>query len=114
MNKDGTGNPMIIERCKTAGSIQKNTNFPIIVSGADTKKVGISEAEYMKEYLIQNNNINKNVIIMEEKADNTVENAINCLQIIQKITKESASFESPIRVIVIIIAISQSTKYIYI
>lgn len=53
--------------------IKRNPNVKVIVSGGQGKGEDISEAESMKEYLIQHG-VNSENILKEEKSENTMEN----------------------------------------
>lgn len=67
---------------------ESTNNTIIILSGGDIKGHGITEASLMYKKLIdldnnRSNNSIEDILILEEKANNTVENAINCYNIIQ-------------------------------
>lgn len=66
--------------------IDKNDTCKIILSGGVTKNNTISEAEYMKTYLVKNG-IDNNRIILEDKSIDTVENIMNCRSIIESNSK---------------------------
>jgi len=60
-------------------------NTRIIVTGGDTKQYNITEASIMRQKLISlhGNTSIDNIIMLEEDASNTVENAINCYKMIK-------------------------------
>jgi len=78
LRKDGTPEPMLLSRCDKALEVYGKTGYPIINSGADTIGCGRSEARVMTEYM--NRRYPGVPIIMDEAANNTVENFQNCLQ----------------------------------
>lgn len=61
--------------------LDNNPNTKVILSGGITKGNTISEASYMKDYLIKNG-IDPNIITLEDKSIDTVENIENCLNYI--------------------------------
>lgn len=69
--------------------VDDSNNTKIIVTGGDTKKYNITEASIMRQKLISlheeytGNTSIDNIIILEEHASNTVENAINCYEMIK-------------------------------
>jgi DUF218 domain len=81
----------LVGRLKTAVNLISNNNYEkptALLTGADTVKCGISEAEAMKSWLgIQlRSDIN---YILEEQAKNTVENAIYCCDILKNLASQS-------------------------
>lgn len=75
----GEAEPMLLRRCDKALEIHALTQYTIINSGADTVGCGTSEAKFMTEYM---QNITQNApIIMEQQANNTVENFRYCLDL---------------------------------
>ena len=78
---------VLIERLECALKyLRSNNKTTIVLSGGITKNNSLSEAQVMKEYLIQNG-INENRIILEDKSIDTVENIANCLNYIDKNSK---------------------------
>ncbi len=57
------------------------TKSKIIVSGGITNNNSISEADVMKNYLIENG-VDERQIIIEDKSKTTIENIINCKEIV--------------------------------
>lgn len=55
LEKTGKPEKMLLQRCEKALEIQKQTNFPIITSGADTVKCGITEAKVMSDFILSKN-----------------------------------------------------------
>ena len=53
--ESGEPEQMLLQRCDQALNVQKETNFPIIVSGGDTVKCGITEARVMANYILSKN-----------------------------------------------------------
>ncbi|MFT8316149.1 MAG: YdcF family protein [Clostridium sp.] len=64
--------------------IKRNPNVKVIVSGGQGKGEDISEAESMKEYLIQHG-VNSENILKEEKSENTMENMKYTAEILNKV-----------------------------
>lgn len=64
----------------------ENNNCKIILSGGITSNNTISEAEVMKDYLV-NNGINESRIILEDKSTDTVENIRNCKEYVDSKSK---------------------------
>ena len=80
---DGTMREPLIERLKAGLAVAKQyPNSKVIVTGGVPKE-GVTEAEAMNEWLIANG-IAKERIIMENKATDTVENALFTTAILQK------------------------------
>ena len=68
--------------------VNDSINTKIIVTGGDTKQYNITEASIMRQKLISlheytGNTSIDNIIMLEEHASNTVENAINCYEMIK-------------------------------
>lgn len=71
------------ERLKRAIEILKEKNIDnIIISGGIGVKGTFNEAEYMKEFLL-NNDIDERKILIENKSTTTEENIINSLEILK-------------------------------
>lgn len=79
LREKGRPEPMLLNRCDQAIQVHRETGFPIIASGADTMKVGISEAQVMSRYMRSQDPLLP--IILEEEANNTVENFQYCFRI---------------------------------
>ncbi|MDF2673826.1 MAG: hypothetical protein K0R09_2091 [Clostridiales bacterium] len=72
--------PLLEERLKVSNQLTAiNSYKKIIVTGGKVAS-DISEAVIMKEYLISNG-VNKDCIILEMEASDTIENMINCKEI---------------------------------
>ena len=79
---------------KTIKYLDNNPNTKVILSGGITKDNTISEASCMKDYLVKNG-IDTNIITLEDKSTDTVENIENCLNYINqkdKITLISSNY----------------------
>lgn len=75
--------PILDERLERAIEILKEKNIDnIIISGGIGVKGNFSEAEYMKEFLL-NNDIDEKRILIENKSTTTEENIINSLEILK-------------------------------
>ena len=85
LRKDGTPEPELLIRCQKAYEVHMELGYPIITSGADPAKIGITEAEFMKSYLIKSFGCDPTMILKEEKANNTIENFINTLEIAKEL-----------------------------
>ena len=51
LKKNGDAEKMLLNRCDKAIEVHRLTGFPIICSGADTVRVGITEAQVMADYI---------------------------------------------------------------
>lgn len=81
--EDGTMQPTLIERLKAGLSVAKKyPNSKIIVTGGVPKQ-GITEADAMSKWLIDNG-IEKERIIMEKMSTDTVENGLFSTAILEK------------------------------
>ena len=75
--------PILDERLERAIEILKEKNIDnIIISGGIGVKGTFNEAEYMKEFLL-NNDIDERKILIENKSTTTEENIINSLEILK-------------------------------
>lgn len=54
LRENGTPEPELLTRCEEAYQVHKDLRYPIITSGGDTANIGITEAEFMRNYIIQN------------------------------------------------------------
>ena len=71
--ESGEPEQMLLQRCDQALNVQKETNFPIIVSGGDTVKCGITEARVMGQlYFVKKPkvryNFSKSIKVIELRA----------------------------------------------
>jgi len=86
LKKNGEPEKMLLNRCDKAIEVHRLTGFPIICSGADTVRVGITEAQVMAEYI---KSYDSSIpIILEENANNTVENFHYCFEIADQLNAE--------------------------
>ena len=79
---------------KTIKYLDNNPNTKVILSGGITKNNTISEASYMKDYLVKNG-IDPRIITLEDTSIDTVENIENCLAYLKptdKITLISSNY----------------------
>ena len=67
---------------KTIEYYNEHKNITLILSGGKTSNTDISEAGVMKKYLLENSKINESQIITEDYSENTVQNLINILEMI--------------------------------
>jgi len=82
LRKNGLPEPMLLNRCHKALEIAKMKKFPIIVTGGDTINCGITEATVMADFIRQ---FDAEVeVLVEHRADNTVENFQNCLAMVSQ------------------------------
>lgn len=87
LNRDGSISSILKHRLDKFINIQNKKNYKIIVSGGKVEKKALhTEAYAMKRYLMNIGNVPKEKIITENKAQNTVENALFSLKIISKYT----------------------------
>ena len=83
LNDDGSMNEVLIKRLEqTYEAAKVNSNAKIIVTGG-VQKSGITESYLMKNWLVDRG-ISKDRIIIEDKARDTVENALNSAQILKE------------------------------
>ena len=76
VNDDGTITEIQKERLEMAKEIEQifNPDYYILSGGSPNKKAGISEAEGMYNYLVQDG-FNKEKLILEKESYSTVQNA---------------------------------------
>ena len=86
LKKNGEPEKMLLNRCDKAIEVHRLTGFPIICSGADTVRVGITEAQVMADYIKSHDS--SIPIIFEENANNTVENFQYCFEIADQLNAE--------------------------
>ncbi len=77
--------PLLLDRLNTALTlIHLNSYRSIIVSGGNVSQASsITEAEIMKDYLIQNG-IHRDKVLMEKESRDTIENLVNCKRIMER------------------------------
>lgn len=80
---------ILIPRLETGSEIYKdlknqNKNVNIIISGGDVANIGITETDFMANYLVFRKNIPHNNIILENKAKNTYENMVFSIPLLIK------------------------------
>lgn len=75
VNKDGVSKTLKLRLDKAIEYYNENEHINIIVSGGQGKDEIMTEASAMKEYLVENG-VNRNNIILEDKATTTLENII--------------------------------------
>lgn len=75
VNKDGVSKTLKLRLDKAIEYYNKNKHINIIVSGGQGKDEIMTEASAMREYLVENG-VNRNNIILEDKATTTLENII--------------------------------------
>ncbi len=73
VNEDGSGSTSLNSRLDKAIEIARESDIKIIVSGGQGSDEPISEAQYMYNYLIENE-IDSSRIILEDKSTSTLEN----------------------------------------
>lgn len=85
LNSDGTPPQTLVKRIEeTAAAYRELGNVSIIVTGADPVKVGITEAEVMRQMLTKEG-VPEASIFLEPQADNTVQNAIYSAPILKSL-----------------------------
>lgn len=86
INDDGSFTDIMVKRLELAKELYDNKEIDkIIVSGGiANEKVGFSEAERMKEYLV-NRSVPDNLIILEDKSLSTRQNALFSVPIAKKL-----------------------------
>jgi uncharacterized SAM-binding protein YcdF (DUF218 family) len=83
LSEEGTMQPTLVERLKVGlAAAKKYPNSKIIVTGGVPKK-GITEADAMSKWLVDNG-IAKERIIMEKMSTDTVENSLFTTAILEK------------------------------
>lgn len=82
---DGSVPLTLANRTAHAAQLHKTFGAPIILSGADVSRVGITEAQAMNKILsAAPHGVAKEALLLDESAKNTIENARNTLSIIRK------------------------------
>jgi hypothetical protein len=88
LNPDGNPPPTLLSRIETAATAwrESHTTSPptIILSGGDPANTGKSEAKIMEELLLLRG-VPQEFIILEEKSQNTIQNAHFCLPLLQNL-----------------------------
>ena len=75
LGPQGVPSPLLKERCIQAAQVAfENEDSLVIPSGADPAMVGRTEADAMRELLIKEG-VAEDIIVLEDKAHDTVENA---------------------------------------
>ena len=89
VNDDGTITEIQKERLEMAKEIEKlfNPQYYILSGGSPNKKAGISEAEGMYNYLV-NDGFNKDKLILEKESVSTVQNAKFSIPIVKQLGAE--------------------------
>lgn len=89
VNDDGTITKIQISRLKMALEIEEkfHPDYFILSGGSPNKKAGISEAEGMYNYLVENG-FDKDKLILEDKSISTIENAKFSIPIAEKLGAE--------------------------
>ncbi|CAK9035520.1 Catechol O-methyltransferase [Durusdinium trenchii] len=84
---DGSVPLTLANRAARAAQLHKTLGASIILSGADVSKVGITEAQAMKRILSSAPySVAPEALLLDESAQNTIENARNTLSIIREHT----------------------------
>ena len=86
LNKDKIDDVLKYRLDKTIKYSKNNPNTKIVLTGGITKNNTLSEAYVMQEYLIKNG-IDSSLIILEDKAKDTIENIHNSLDYIDSNSK---------------------------
>ena len=82
---DGSVPLTLANRTARAAQLHKKLGAPIILSGADVSRVGITEAQAMKQILSSaQHKVPQKALLLDESAQNTIENARNTLSIIRE------------------------------
>eukprot|EP00090_Calanus_glacialis_P011022 TRINITY_DN19512_c0_g1_i1.p1 TRINITY_DN19512_c0_g1~~TRINITY_DN19512_c0_g1_i1.p1 ORF type:complete len:199 (-),score=28.46 TRINITY_DN19512_c0_g1_i1:34-630(-) len=92
LHPDGSMDPLLKERCKVAARLNKERGLPIINTGGDPRNVGISEAEAMADFMVNELGVDRNHIHLEEEAHNTSTNAKFSFKMLEKIQQQMGVF----------------------
>jgi len=85
LNPDGSPAQVLVRRTDTAAAArQEFTEAPIVVTGADPARVGVTEAEVMRRLLTEQG-VPEASVTLEPRANNTVQNAIFSLGILRSL-----------------------------
>jgi len=77
--------PNLLRRCDKAVELQRDKNCYILNTGGDPARVGMTEAQAMRDYLVNVKCIDDSIILDETEARSTLENALYVLRILQNI-----------------------------
>ena len=77
--------PNLLRRCDKAVELHRERNCYIINTGGDPARVGLTEAQAMRDYMVNAKCIENNVILDESEARSTLENALFVLRILKSI-----------------------------
>ena len=77
--------PNLLRRCDKAVELHRDRNCHIINTGGDPARVGLTEAQAMRDYMVNVKCIENNVILDESEARSTLENALFVLRILKSI-----------------------------
>ena len=77
--------PNLLRRCDKAVELHRDRNCYIINTGGDPARVGLTEAQAMRDYMVNAKCIENNVILDESEARSTLENALFVLRILKSI-----------------------------
>ena len=93
---DAKVSPNLLRRCDKAVELHRERNCYIINTGGDPARVGLTEAQAMRDYMVNAKCIENNVILDEAEARSTLENALFVLRILKSIngSKEDESLGS--------------------
>jgi hypothetical protein len=92
---DAKPHPILLSRCDKAVKLHRDKGCPIINTGGDPAKVGITEARVMTEYMVNKKGIEKTSIVEEGESRSTTENAVFVSRILKCIngTNDRGFFE---------------------
>lgn len=100
-NADGSLRPPLKARINTAKKVYQdyyhnrhNGTVKLVVTGADVAKLGFTEAHAMAMALEMNGDIPKHDILLEEKAVDTIENAIYTLDLVLQSSSKTMPHQS--------------------
>ena len=93
---DAKVSPNLLRRCDKAVELHRERNCYIINTGGDPARVGLTEAQAMRDYMVNAKCIENNIILDESEARSTLENALFVLRILKSIngSKEDESLGS--------------------
>lgn len=77
--------PNLLRRCDKAVELHRERNCYIINTGGDPARVGLTEAQAMRDYMVNAKCIENNIILDESEARSTLENALFVLRILKSI-----------------------------
>ena len=82
---DAKVSPNLLRRCDKAVELHRERNCYIINTGGDPARVGLTEAQAMRDYMVNAKCIENNIILDESEARSTLENALFVLRILKSI-----------------------------